>query len=139
MSQAGRRLAAFALLVRDYDEAIDWFCDKLGFSLVSDEDLGVGKRWATITPARSDGTALLLARAATQEQLALVGRQGAGRVLLFLETDDFDRDHARMAARGVTFLEEPRRETYGSVAVFLDLCGNRWDLIEPQRRDGPAA
>jgi catechol 2,3-dioxygenase-like lactoylglutathione lyase family enzyme len=139
LSRAGRRLAAFALLVRDYDEAIDWFCDKLDFSLVSDEDLGEGKRWVTIAPARSDGAALLLARAATQEQLALVGGQGAGRVLLFLETDDFDRDHARMAARGVTFLEEPRRESYGSVAVFLDLCGNRWDLIEPQRRDGPAA
>jgi catechol 2,3-dioxygenase-like lactoylglutathione lyase family enzyme len=139
LSRAGRRLAAFALLVRDYDEAIDWFCDKLDFSLVSDEDLGEGNRWVTIAPARSDGAALLLARAATQEQLALVGGQGAGRVLLFLETDDFDRDHARMAARGVTFLEEPRREAYGSVAVFLDLCGNRWDLIEPQRRDGPAA
>jgi catechol 2,3-dioxygenase-like lactoylglutathione lyase family enzyme len=139
LSLAGRRLAAFALLVRDYDEAIDWFCDKLDFSLVSDEDLGEGKRWVTIAPARSDDAALLLARAATQEQLALVGDQGAGRVLLFLETDDFCRDHARMAARGVAFLEEPRREAYGTVAVFLDLCGNRWDLIEPLERDDPAA
>jgi catechol 2,3-dioxygenase-like lactoylglutathione lyase family enzyme len=139
LSVTGRRLAAFSLLVRDYDEAIDWFCDKLDFSLVSDEGLGEGKRWVIIAPPRSDGAALLLARAATQEQLALVGGQGAGRVLLFLETDDFDRDHARMASRGVTFLEEPRRETYGSVAVFLDLCGNRWDLVEPQTRDGPAA
>jgi catechol 2,3-dioxygenase-like lactoylglutathione lyase family enzyme len=139
LSRAGRRLATFALLVRDYDEAIDWFCDKLDFSLVSDEDLGDGKKWVTIAPARSHGAALLLARAATQEQLALVGGQGGGRVLLFLETDDFERDHARMAARGVAFLEEPRCETYGTVAVFVDLCGNRWDLIEPLERDDPAA
>jgi catechol 2,3-dioxygenase-like lactoylglutathione lyase family enzyme len=134
LSAAGRRLTVFALIVRDYDEAIDWFCDKLDFSLASDEDLGEGKRWVVIAPAGPGGAALLLARAATEEQLALVGGQGAGRVLLFLETDDFDRDHARMTACGVTFLEEPRRERYGTVAVFLDLCGNRWDLIEPKAR-----
>ena len=124
-----QRLALTALLVRDYDEAIAWFTEKLGFELVEDTDQGGGKRWVVVRPRGSDA-ALLLARAAG-EQAELVGRQGAGRVWLFLETDDFARDHAAMSAAGVRFAEPPRAEPYGTVAVFEDLCGNRWDLIQP--------
>ena len=124
------RLAAFALLVRDYDEAIDWFTSALGFELLEDEDRGQGKRWVRVAP-RGGGCALLLARAVGAEQQAGVGRQGAGRVWLFLETDDFARDHRRMQAAGVRFADDPRKESYGTVAVFEDLYGNRWDLIEP--------
>ena len=135
---AQRRLGAFALLVRDYDEAIAWFCDSLGFDLLADEDLGEGKRWVSVAPARSNGAALVLARAATEEQLTLVGNQGGGRVLLFLETDDFARDHALMRGRGVVFVEACRHEAYGRVAVFLDVVGNKWDLIEPKKQKTPS-
>ena len=124
-----QRLALTALLVRDYDEAIAWFTGKLGFELVEDTDQGGGKRWVVVSPRGGDA-ALLLARA-TGDQEDSVGRQGGGRVWLFLETDDFDRDHAAMTAAGVRFAEAPRREPYGAVAVFEDLCGNRWDLIQP--------
>jgi catechol 2,3-dioxygenase-like lactoylglutathione lyase family enzyme len=123
------RLSALSLLVADYDEAIAWFTRVLGFDLLEDTHLGDGKRWVKVAPG-GGGTALLLARATTPEQIAAIGRQGGGRVWLFLSTDDFDADHAAMAARGVKFLEAPRREPYGAVAVFEDLCGNRWDLIE---------
>jgi catechol 2,3-dioxygenase-like lactoylglutathione lyase family enzyme len=123
------RLALTAVLVADYDEAIDWFTGKLGFELIEDTDQGDGKRWVVVRP-RGGEAAILLARA-VGEQAATVGRQGAGRVWLFLETDDFARDHAAMTAAGVRFAEPPRREPYGTVAVFEDLCGNRWDLIEP--------
>jgi catechol 2,3-dioxygenase-like lactoylglutathione lyase family enzyme len=124
-----RRLALTALLVADYDEAIAWFTANLGFELVEDTDQGGGKRWVVVRPKGGDA-ALLLARAVA-DQTALIGRQGGGRVWLFLETDDFARDHAAMSAAGVRFAEAPRREPYGTVAVFEDLYGNRWDLIEP--------
>jgi catechol 2,3-dioxygenase-like lactoylglutathione lyase family enzyme len=127
-----QRLTLTALLVRDYDAAIAFYVEKLGFDLVKDTDQGGGKRWVVVRPPGSDA-ALLLARAAG-DQAARVGDQAGGRVFLFLETDDFDRDHARMTAAGVAFLEAPRREPYGTVAVFEDLYGTRWDLIEP--RDG---
>jgi catechol 2,3-dioxygenase-like lactoylglutathione lyase family enzyme len=124
-----RRIGHVALLVRDYDEAIAFFTDALGFSLIEDTDQGGGKRWVLVAPPGAE-TALLLARAATPEQLASVGNQGGGRVFLFLHTDDFERDYARMRAHGVRFTEEPRHEAYGTVAVFLDLYGNRWDLLQ---------
>jgi len=125
-----QRLALTALLVAEYDPAIVFFVDRLGFSLVADTPQGGGKRWVVVGPPGAGSGGLRLARATDEAQRAAIGRQGGGRVFLFLETDDFDRDHARMAAAGVRFLEAPRRESYGSVAVFEDLCGNRWDLIE---------
>jgi len=122
-------LAHVALLVRDYDEAIAWFTTKLSFRLVEDSPRGPGKRWVLVTPP-GGSTALLLAKAATPEQEAVVGRQGGGRVMFFLHTSDFARDHAAMRAAGVKFHEEPRHEAYGTVAVFEDLCGNKWDLLQ---------
>ncbi|MEW9805783.1 VOC family protein [Mesorhizobium sp. ZMM04-5] len=127
---SGRRLATVAVVVRDYDEAIAWYVQKLGFALAEDVDLGAGKRWVALS-AGSDGARLLLALADGAEQAARIGDQTGGRVFLFLETDDFARDHAAMLAKGVSFREEPRRESYGTVAVFADLYGNLWDLIEP--------
>jgi catechol 2,3-dioxygenase-like lactoylglutathione lyase family enzyme len=124
-----QRLSLTALLVRDYDEAIDFYVRKVGFELREDTDQGGGKRWVVVSPS-GGGAALLLAKSAEAKG---VGEQGAGRVFLFLQTDDFDADHARMSAAGVRFLEAPRREAYGAVAVFEDLYGNRWDLIEPAR------
>ena len=126
------RLSNVSLLVRDYDEAIAFYVGKLGFDLSSDLDMGGGKRWVTVTPNGGDA-ALLLARATTPEQVARVGDQAGGRVWLFLETDDFARDYAAWTAAGVTFREAPRHEPYGMVAVFEDLYGNAWDLIEPSR------
>ena len=123
------RLGAISLLVADYDAAIAWFTGSLGFTLAEDSDLGGGKRWVRITPP-GGGTGLILAKASTPEQVSVIGKQGGGRVWLFLHTSDFDRDHAAITAAGVRFLEAPRREPYGSVAVFEDICGNRWDLIE---------
>lgn len=123
-----QRLALTALLVHDYDAAIDFYVGKVGFDLVEDTDMGGGKRWVVVRPPGSEG-GLLLAQA-KGEQAGTVRRQGGGRVWLFLETDDFGRDHARMTAAGVSFLEAPRHEAYGSVAVFEDLHGNRWDLIQ---------
>ncbi len=125
------QLTLTALLVRDYDEAIGFYVDKLGFSLTADTDQGGGKRWVVVTPSRG-GPGLLLARPVGPDQAARVGDQTGGRVFLFLETDDFVGDHARMLAAGVRFLETPRHEPYGVVAVFEDLYGNRWDLIEPR-------
>jgi catechol 2,3-dioxygenase-like lactoylglutathione lyase family enzyme len=129
------RLSLTALLVRDYAEAIAFFVGKLGFTLTADTDQGGGKRWVVVTPPGPGGAGangLLLAKAADPAQAARVGDQAGGRVLLFLETDDFGRDHARMLGVGVRFLEPPRQEPYGTVAVFEDLYGNRWDLIEPR-------
>jgi catechol 2,3-dioxygenase-like lactoylglutathione lyase family enzyme len=120
-----------ALLVADYDEAAAWFRDKLGFALVEDVDLGDGKRWVVVAPAAGRGARLLLARADTPKQRRAIGNQAGGRVFLFLETDDFSRDHQAMLSAGVDFREAPRREAYGTVAVFLDLYGNAWDLIQP--------
>ena len=133
-----QRLALVALLVRDYDEAIAFYVDRLGFELIEDADQGGGKRWVVVRPRGSDA-ALLLARA-VGDQARAVGEQAGGRVFLFLETEDFAGDHARMAAAGVRFLEAPRREPYGVVAVFEDLYGNKWDLIQPARAAaGPPA
>src|SRR5262245_56641883 len=123
----GPHLHAFSLLVRDYDEAIAYYTRALGFELLEDSPREVGKRWVRVAP-RGGGCALLLARAANPEQIAGIGRQGAGRVWLFLHTDDFDRDYAHMQAQGVRFVETPRNEAYGRVVVFEDLYGNRWDL-----------
>lgn len=126
------KIAALSYLVRDYDEAIRWFTDKLGFALVKDETLSPTKRWVVVAPKGGAGASLLLAKADGERQRAAVGDPSGGRVFLFLETDDFDRDHAAMIAKGVLFLEAPRRKSYGKVAVFEDLYGVRWDLIEPR-------
>ncbi len=120
-----------ALVVRDYDEALAWYVDVLGFERRCDEDRGGGRRWVLVAPPGGQGTALLLARAVTPAQAARVGDQTGGRVFLFLHTDDFARDHAALRARGVRFVEAPRHEAYGTVAVFEDLYGNRWDLLQP--------
>ena len=127
-----RRIATVTLVVADYDEAIAWYVGKLGFALTDDIDLGDGKRWVTVTPA--NGARLLLAEAADDVQKSRIGNQAGGRVFLFLETDDFTRDHATMLENGVEFHETPRHEPYGTVAVFADLYGNLWDLIEPKRQ-----
>ncbi|MEV8341461.1 VOC family protein [Streptomyces niveus] len=123
-------IALVTLVVRDYDEAIAFYTGSLGFDLVEDTDRGDGSRWVVVRPPGGEG-ALLLARAADDAQRASIGAQTGGRVGFFLHTDDFARDHARMLAAGVRFLEEPRHEPYGSVAVFEDLYGNRWDLLQP--------
>jgi catechol 2,3-dioxygenase-like lactoylglutathione lyase family enzyme len=125
-------IAHVAFLVKDYDEAIAWFTEKLAFRLVEDRAMGAGKRWVLVAPPGAPGTSLLLARAVGTEQEKLVGNQGAGRVFLFLRTDDFRRDYERMLAGGVVFLEKPRTEEYGTVVVFQDLYGNKWDLLEPK-------
>ncbi|MEN8652608.1 VOC family protein [Streptomyces sp. 21So2-11] len=125
-------IALTALVVRDYDEAIAFYTGALGFELVEDTDRGDGSRWVVVRPGGAGaGTGLLLARAKGDAQHARVGDQTGGRVGFFLYTEDFAGDHARMVAAGVRFVEEPRHETYGSVAVFEDLYGNRWDLLEP--------
>jgi catechol 2,3-dioxygenase-like lactoylglutathione lyase family enzyme len=124
-----QQLALVSLIVRDYDEAIEFYCDQLGFRLVEDTPQG-HKRWVVVAPLGDSGSALLLARASDAAQQALIGRQGAGRVWLFLQTDDFHRDYHRMLAAGVVFNEQPREEPYGTVVVFADLYGNLWDLIE---------
>jgi catechol 2,3-dioxygenase-like lactoylglutathione lyase family enzyme len=123
-------IGSVALLVREYDEAIDFYTRCLGFRLIADQDRGGGKRWVKVAPPGGQSTALLLARAATPEQVEAVGKQSGGRVFLFLHTDDFGRDYHAMRANGVRFAEEPRHEPYGTVAVFTDLYGNRWDLIQ---------
>ncbi len=123
------KLALIALLVRDYDEAIDWYTKVLGFRLVSDEDQGGGKRWVVIED--EDGRGLLLARAKKPEELAAVGDQHGGRVGFFLQVEDFEAAYRRLAASGARFDQKPRNEAYGKVVVFRDLYGNRWDLIEP--------
>jgi catechol 2,3-dioxygenase-like lactoylglutathione lyase family enzyme len=128
-----RRVATVALVVRNYDEAIAWYVGRLGFQLTEDVDLGGGKRWVTVAPANGQGARLLLAEASDEAQRQSVGNQTGGRVFLFLETDDFARDHAAMQEMGVEFREAPRFEPYGTVAVFADLHGNLWDLIEPKR------
>ena len=125
-------LSLVALLVGDYDEAIAFYVGALGFVLREDRPLGGDKRWVVVAPPGGGG-GLLLARAADDRQRQAVGDQAGGRVFLFLETDDFARDHAAFRARGVRFVEAPRREPYGTVAVFEDLYGNRWDLIERAR------
>ncbi|MGH8158166.1 MAG: VOC family protein [Rhodanobacter sp.] len=125
-----QHLGALALLVADYDEAIAWYTRALHFEVIDDTDLGGGKRWVLLAPPGSRETRLLLAEAKGAEQVAQIGHQAGGRVFLFLHTDDFQRDWHRMRAAGVHFREEPRHEAYGTVAVFEDLYGNAWDLLQ---------
>lgn len=125
-------IATVTLVVHDYDAAIGFYRDTLGFSLIADTPLGGGKRWVVVAPPGNSGARLLLAQADGAAQAARVGDQTGGRVGFFLETDDFERDHAAYIAKGVRFIEPPRHEPYGSVAVFEDLYGNRWDLIAPK-------
>lgn len=125
-----KHIGAISLLIRDYDEAISFYVDKLGFNLLEDTNMGNGKRWVRVAPHDSAEACLLLAKAASPEQLSRVGDQTGGRVFLFLHTDNFKRDYEAMMSNGVHFLEEPRHESYGTVAVFEDLCGNKWDLLE---------
>jgi catechol 2,3-dioxygenase-like lactoylglutathione lyase family enzyme len=127
-----QQLVTLALVVRDYDEAIAYYTNILGFTLLEDEDRGHGKRWVRVKPPGVGGASLLLAKAATPEQHTAIGNQTGGRVFLFLHTDNFQRDYDRYLQAGVAFVEEPRHETYGTVAVFRDLYGNKWDLIEPK-------
>ncbi|MFE0495642.1 VOC family protein [Streptomyces albidoflavus] len=127
------RLGLITLVVPDYDEALAFYRDRLGFTLAEDTDLGAGKRWVIVVPPGGGGAGLLLAKAVTPEQAARVGDQTGGRVGFFLDVDDFGREYARLLAAGVPFEEAPRHEVYGTVAVFLDPYGNRWDLIEPVR------
>ncbi|MDA9432093.1 VOC family protein [Bradyrhizobium sp. CCBAU 51627] len=129
-----QHLSLVSLLVADYDKAIAFFTRALNFELCEDTPLGGGKRWVVVRPRGSIGSGLLLARADGPEQTARIGDQTGGRVFLFLETVDFERDHARMTAAGVHFVEPPRHEPYGVVAVFEDLYGNRWDLIQSIKR-----
>jgi catechol 2,3-dioxygenase-like lactoylglutathione lyase family enzyme len=123
------RLGLVTYVAREYDEAIGFFVGKLGFTLVEDTDMGGGKRWVVVSAG--EGASLLIARADGEQQLASVGNQTGGRVGFFLQTDNFDRDFAEWTARGVKFHEQPRREVYGTVAVFEDVYGNTWDLIQP--------
>ncbi|MGF1340431.1 VOC family protein [Streptomyces flavovirens] len=124
-------IALVTLVVHDYDEAVSFYTDALGFELVEDTDRGDGSRWVVVRPRGTGGTGLLLARATDEAQRAAVGAQTGGRVGFFLHTEDFAGDLERMRAAGVRFLEEPRYEPYGTVAVFEDLYGNRWDLLQP--------
>ncbi len=123
-------IAHVALVVRNYDEAIAFYTRALGFRVFEDTDLGGGKRWVLVGPPDSKGTQLLLAQAAKPEQASRIGNQTGGRVFLFLHTDDFWRDYKAINAQGVRFIREPKEETYGTVAVFEDLYGNLWDLIQ---------
>jgi len=125
-----RSIGYATLLVRDYDEAVAYFTRTLDFRLVCDRRVSDEKRWVLVAPGKDAGTCLLLAKATTPEQEKAVGAQCGGRVAFFLHTDDFARDFQRMRERGVVFEEAPRVEGYGSVAVFKDLCGNRWDLLQ---------
>ena len=123
------RLGLVTYVAREYDEAIEFFVGRLGFTLIEDTNMGEGKRWVVVSAG--DGASLVVARAEGDAQLASVGNQTGGRVGFFLQTDDFDRDFANWSALGVKFREQPRQEVYGTVAVFEDLYGNTWDLIQP--------
>ena len=125
-----QKLGYVALVVRDYDAAIAFYTQSLGFLLIEDTDLGNGKRWVRVKPLGSEGTDLLLAKAVNPEQASRIGNQTGGRVFLFLHTDDFWRDYRAMTGRGVRFVRPPSEESYGTVAVFEDLYGNLWDLLQ---------
>ena len=129
-----QRIGNIALVVENYDDAIAFYTKKLQFELVEDTDLGGGKRWVQISPPNSTGTNLLLAQANNDEQLKSVGNQAGGRVFLFLQTNDFWRDYEFMKAQGVEFTEDPRSEEYGTVVVFKDLYGTKWDLLQLNRK-----
>lgn len=125
-----QNIGNIALVVKDYDDAIAFYTQKLQFTLIEDTDLGAGKRWVQIAPPNSSGTHLLLAKASGEQQEAAIGNQAGGRVFLFLQTNDFWRDYKLMQKKGVVFEEEPRIEPYGTVVVFKDLYGTKWDLLE---------
>lgn len=125
-------VAQFTLLVREYDEAVAFYTEKLGFQLLADTPLSPGKRWVIVAPVGAVSAGLLLAKADNTQQQSQVGNQAGGRVLLFLNTDDFWRDYTRLVAAGVRFRETPREEVYATVAVFEDLYGNLWDLLQPK-------
>ncbi|MES1217556.1 MAG: VOC family protein [Bacteroidota bacterium] len=127
-----QQIAHIALVVDDYDDAIRFYTEKLNFNLIEDTILSETKRWVIVSPPNSDGCNLLLAKAANEEQKSRVGNQTGGRVFLFLYTDDFSRDYKNMQEKGISFVREPITESYGTVAVFKDLYGNLWDLIEPK-------
>ena len=128
-----QHIAHIALVVRDYDEAIEFFTSKLDFTLLEDTYIpSQDKRWVLVAPPDSNGTSLLLARAADDEQKKAIGNQSGGRVFLFLYTDNFRRDYETMVNRGIQFVRPPKQESYGTVAVFEDLYGNRWDLLQPR-------
>jgi catechol 2,3-dioxygenase-like lactoylglutathione lyase family enzyme len=126
-----QHISAVTLLVPDYDEAIAFYMDKLGFRLIEDTVLSTTRRWVVVAPQGSQETSLLLAKADSANQSAAIGNQAGGRVFLILKTDDLDRDYAKFKQEGIEFLEEPRFEAYGKVVVFRDAFGNKWDLIEP--------
>ena len=128
-----QQIGSIALVVEDYDDAIAFYTQKLQFELIEDTDLGLGKRWVLISPPNSSGANLLLAQANTPEQQKSIGNQAGGRVFLFLHTNDFWRDYRQMKDNDVTFDETPREEEYGTVAVFQDLYGNKWDLLQLHR------
>ncbi|MCC4831288.1 VOC family protein [Shewanella sp. 10N.7] len=130
-----QQIANIALVVENYDDAIAFYTQKLQFTLVEDTDLGGDKRWVLISPPNSNGTNLLLAQASNDQQLQAVGNQSGGRVFLFLQTNDFWRDYELMKSKGVTFNETPRVEEYGTVVVFQDLYGNKWDLLHLNKSD----
>ncbi|WP_418110370.1 VOC family protein [Vibrio parahaemolyticus] len=125
-----QQIGNVALVVESYDDAIEFYTQKLQFTLVEDTDLGGGKRWVQVSPPNSNGTNLLLAQASTEEQHLVVGNQSGGHVFLFLQTNDFWRDYELMKVNGVVLNEEPRVEEYGTVVVFQDLYGNKWDLLQ---------
>ena len=130
MTQAKQMIANVALVVEKYDDAIDFYIEKLNFELIEDSDLGDGKRWVQIAPPNSTGTKLLLAQASSEQQSQAIGNQAGGRVFLFLQTDNFWRDYEDMKSNGVLFCEVPREEEYSTVAVFEDLYGNKWDILQ---------
>lgn len=131
-----QHIAQLALLVDDYDRAIAWYTEMLGFELIEDTRLSDTKRWVLIAPKGSNGCRILLARAASPEQIATIGNQSGGRVFLFLHTDDFAGDHALMVSKGVEFVRAPERQPWGMVAVFRDLYGNLWDLVDRAQAHG---
>ncbi|MEZ9245100.1 VOC family protein [Vibrio lentus] len=128
-----QQIGNIALVVDNYDDAIEFYTKKLQFTLIEDTNLGGGKRWVQVSPPNSNGTNLLLAQASNEEQKLSIGNQTGGRVFLFLQTNDFWRDYELMRANGVVFNEEPRVEEYGTVVVFQDLYGNKWDLLQLNR------
>ncbi|WP_339629842.1 VOC family protein [uncultured Maribacter sp.] len=130
-----QRIAHIALVVKEYDEAIKFYTEKLDFELLEDTKIDSLKRWVVISPPGAKECCLLLAKAADEKQLASVGNQTGGRVFLFLFTDDFQRDYSKMIERGINFIRPPKEESYGMVAVFEDLYGNMWDLLEPNEKN----
>ena len=127
-----QRLAHIAIVVNDYDEAIKFYTEKLHFELIEDTELSETKRWVLVKPKGTDGCCLLLAKAANEEQKSRVGNQTGGRVFLFLHTDNFERDYQNLLDNKIEIVRPPQKEVYGTVAVFKDIYGNLWDLIEPE-------